>query len=120
MENPTTLRLPIEMIEAMRQLIDRGLFPSRSELIREGIREVFKKYADYLDERFRRYYADGGQKGNETARTALRHLYKALYLLNGLTDELLRGKITRKRALEMAEEARSHVQSAISLLGRLL
>jgi len=38
-----SVQLPQGLINAMDQLVRRGVYPSRSEIIREAIRELLKK-----------------------------------------------------------------------------
>jgi len=39
-----SVRIPKDLIDEMDQLVEQGHFMSRSELIREGIRTVIRKY----------------------------------------------------------------------------
>ncbi len=38
-----SVQLPQGLVNAMDQLVRRGVYPSRSEIIREAIRELLKK-----------------------------------------------------------------------------
>jgi len=38
------LNLPSEIIQRLDKLVEAGVFPNRSEAIREGIRQVLRKY----------------------------------------------------------------------------
>lgn len=39
-----TLRVPKEQIQSAEQLVERGLFPSRSELVRTALRDLLKEH----------------------------------------------------------------------------
>jgi len=43
-----TIRLPRWMIQAIDDLVEKDLYPNRSEFIREAIRAHLRRYADYL------------------------------------------------------------------------
>ena len=45
---PVSIRLPEWMVKVMDQLVSMELFPNRSELIREAIRALLKKYLAQL------------------------------------------------------------------------
>jgi len=44
-----TIRLPKWMIQAIDELVEKGLYPNRSEFIREAIRGHLRRYANYLE-----------------------------------------------------------------------
>ncbi|WP_461865691.1 ribbon-helix-helix domain-containing protein [Thermococcus sp.] len=48
-----SVQLPQGLINAMDQLVKKGVYPSRSEIIREAVRELLKKelYALETEER---------------------------------------------------------------------
>jgi len=46
-----TIRLPRWMIQAIDDLVEKGLYPNRSEFIREAIRSHLRRYANYLERR---------------------------------------------------------------------
>jgi len=46
-----TIRLPRWMIQAVDDLVEKGLYPNRSEFIREAIRNHLRRYANYLEKR---------------------------------------------------------------------
>jgi len=46
-----TIRLPRWMIQAIDDLVEKGLYPNRSEFIREAIRGHLRRYANYLERR---------------------------------------------------------------------
>jgi len=47
-----TIRLPIWMIKAIDDLVQQGLYPNRSEFIREAIRSHLRRYAKQLERRY--------------------------------------------------------------------
>jgi len=51
------VRLPKWMIEAIDELVMKGIFVSRAELIRYGIRLVLKKYEKELNNKISRFEA---------------------------------------------------------------
>ncbi|AIU68869.1 transcriptional regulator [Thermococcus eurythermalis] len=44
-----SVQLPQGLINAMDQLVKKGVYPNRSEVIREAIRELLKKELYHLD-----------------------------------------------------------------------
>ncbi|WP_297548595.1 ribbon-helix-helix domain-containing protein [Thermococcus sp.] len=44
-----SVQLPQGLINAMDQLVKKGVYPNRSEIIREAIRELLKKELYQLD-----------------------------------------------------------------------
>ena len=46
-----SVQIPQGLINAMDQLVKRGVYPNRSEVIREAIRELLKKELYQLDTR---------------------------------------------------------------------
>jgi len=46
-----TVRLPEEMINALDKLILKGLYPNRSEIIRDALRLLLRQYAPKLEEK---------------------------------------------------------------------
>jgi len=55
-----SVKLPEWMVKIMDDLVHQGLFPSRSELIREALRDHLKKYLKEIKIPYR--YSSGSQE----------------------------------------------------------